>query len=378
MKIVHIANFYGPKSGGIKTTLNNLGSEYLKLGHEFIYVVPGKKFGRQKTEYGSCITMPSWVIPFTGGYRVIRSTYRLKSLLGALAPDKVEVSDRFTLSGIGVWARRHGIPAIVFSHETLSGLIKNYLGIPLNRFAQWHNTRLASRFDHVVTTTHFAASEFREIETKNLVQIPLGVDLSTFSPDNFNEELRAKLIKGGEVLLVHCGRLSPEKKPERSIEALRALLNRGVNARLVYVGTGPLYNKLYKSSRDIPVSFWGYVANKNLLAEILASADISIAPGPLETFCLAALESLASGTPVVASESSAVGEFLRCSDGSFVGITAANNGEAFADAIEVLLRQLEKDPTVGQRCHQQALQFPWSQTARRLQELKNVRLREVA
>jgi alpha-1,6-mannosyltransferase len=188
--------------------------------------------------------MPSWVIPFTGGYRVIRSTYRLKSLLGALAPDKVEVSDRFTLSGIGIWARRRGIPAIVFSHETLSGLIKNYIGIPLNRFAQWHNSRLASRFDHVVTTTHFAATEFREIETKNLVQIPLGVDLATFSPENFNAELRAKLIKGGDVLLVHCGRLSPEKKPERSIEALRALLERGVNARLVYVGTGPLYSKL--------------------------------------------------------------------------------------------------------------------------------------
>jgi alpha-1,6-mannosyltransferase len=204
------------------------------------------------------------------------------------------------------------------------------------------------------------------------------VDLATFSPENFNEELRAKLAKGGDVLLVHCGRLSPEKKPERSIEALRALLERGVNARLVYVGTGPLYSKLYKSSRDIPVSFWGYVANKDLLAQILASADVSIAPGPLETFCLAALESLASGTPVVASESSAVGEFLRCSDDSFVGITAANNGEAFADAIQVLLRQLEKDSTLGERCHRQALRFPWSQTARRLQELKNVRSREAA
>ena len=378
MKIVHIANFYGPKSGGIKTTLNNLGSEYTKLGHEFIYVVPGKKFGRQSTQFGSCITMPSWVIPFTGGYRVIRSTHRVKSLLKALAPDKIEVSDRFTLSGIGKWAGRNGIPALVFSHETLSGLIENFIGIPLNRFTQWHNARLASRFDHVVTTTHFAASEFREIATKNLVQIPLGVDLATFSPENFNLELREKLIKGGEVLLVHCGRLSPEKKPERSIEALRELLDRGINARLVYVGTGPLYSKLYKSSRDIPVSFWGYVANKELLAQILASADISLAPGPYETFCLAALESLASGTPVVASESSAVGEFLRCSDGSYVGITADNNGPAFADAIEALLRQIKSNPNLSDRCHAQALQFPWSQTAFKLQQLKDMREQKVA
>jgi alpha-1,6-mannosyltransferase len=177
-------------------------------------------------------------------------------------------------------------------------------------------------------------------------------------------------LKGGDLLLIHCGRLSPEKKPKRSIEALRELLSRGVNARLVYVGTGPLYTKLYKSTRDIPVTFWGYVANRNLLAEMIASADISIAPGPLETFCLAALESLASGTPVIASESSAVGEFLTSSDGSIVGLTAADNGHSFADAIEAMVKTLADDPTVSKRCSLQALEFPWSMTAKRLQELK--------
>jgi alpha-1,6-mannosyltransferase len=145
MKIVHIANFYGPKSGGIKTTLNNLGIEYARLGHEFIYIVPGKKFSRQKDDFGSCITLPSLPIPFSGGYRIIRSTHRLKVLLGALAPEKIEVSDRFTLSGIGRWARKRQIPAIVFSHETLSGLLKNYFGISMRKFAHWHNARLASR-----------------------------------------------------------------------------------------------------------------------------------------------------------------------------------------------------------------------------------------
>ena len=34
MKIVHIANFYGPNSGGIKTTLHQLGRGYLRLGHD--------------------------------------------------------------------------------------------------------------------------------------------------------------------------------------------------------------------------------------------------------------------------------------------------------------------------------------------------------
>ena len=378
MRIVHLANFYGPKSGGIKTTLQSLGAEYTRAGHDFIYIVPGKTFKHEKSDKGTCISLPSWVIPFTGGYRVIRSNFRVKSLLNSLNPDRIEVSDRFTLSGIGIWASRKNIPTVVFSHETLQGLIKNYFGISLKRIARWHNSRLASRFDHVVATTHFAAAEFREIDTPNVVQIPLGVDLSTFSPENYNPELRAKLLKGGDVLLVHCGRLSPEKKPERSIEALRELLKRGINARLIFVGTGPLHKKLYNSSRDIPVTFWGYVANKNLLAEIIASADISLAPGPIETFCLAALESLASGTPVVASHTSAVGEFLLAGREDAVGVVAANNGVAFADAIEELLSKLAAEPRLGYRCAMQAKNFPWSQTASRLHDLAYLREYEAA
>lgn len=369
MKIIHIANFYGPKSGGIKTTLHNLGTEYQKIGHEFIYVVPGKKFSREKTEHGGCITLPSWTIPFSGGYRVIRSTRQVKTILQSLKPDRLEVSDRFTLSCLGNWAKRRDIPAIVFSHETLRGLVKNCFGVSLKPFVGWHNSRLAGKFDFVVTTTNFAAAEFNDIGTTNVVRVPLGVDLNTFSPDHRNEELRAKMIKGGDVLLVHCGRLSPEKKPERSLQTLRELLNRGINARLVYIGSGPLHKKLYDSSRDIPVTFWGYVANKNLLAQMIASADVSLAPGPIETFCLAALESLASGTPVVASETSAVGEFLYEDNGDFVGLTAANNGAAFADAVEIILEEIKEDPTLSARCRVQAERFPWSATIHRLDTL---------
>jgi len=373
MKIIHIANFYGPKSGGIKTTLHNLGTEYGKIGHDFIYVVPGKKFSRENTTHGACITLPSWVIPFSGGYRVIKSNRQVKTIVQSLKPDRIEVSDRFTLSCLGNWAKKRNIPAIVFSHETLRGLVKNYFGIPLKSFVSWHNTRLAGRFDFVVTTTNFAAAEFDEIGTSNVVRVPLGVDLETFSPAHRNEELRAKMIKGGDVLLVHCGRLSPEKKPERSLQVLRELLSRGINARLVYIGSGPLHKKLYDSSRDIPVTFWGYVANKNLLAQMIASADVSLAPGPIETFCLAALESLASGTPVVASETSAVGEFLTQDNGDFVGLTAANNGAAFADAVQIILDEIKEDPTLSDRCRLQAEKFPWSATIYKLDTMHPVK-----
>jgi len=66
MKIIHIANFYGPKSGGIKTTLHNLGTGYTNRGHDFTYIVPGVGFYQEKTPHGNRITVPSWSIPLSG------------------------------------------------------------------------------------------------------------------------------------------------------------------------------------------------------------------------------------------------------------------------------------------------------------------------
>ena len=362
MKIMHIANFYGPKSGGIRTTLHELGKGYISKGHEFIYVVPGSSFYCEETPSGTRVTVPSFILPFSGGYRVILNKRAIKRLIITLAPDRLEVSDRLTLSSLGKWAVARGIPSSVFSHESLTGLVRTYLPVNLTKFVNWHNRRLAARFTHVIATTNFAASEFRRIGTQNLAQIPLGVDLTSFSPTFYNQELRESLAKGAKYLLVHCGRLSPEKQPQRSFEAVAELKKRGIDVHLVYVGGGPLWSKLRQNSKGLPVTFLGYIADRKRVAEILASADISIAPGPIETFCLAALESLASGTPVVASETSAVGEFLLIDQSDSVGAVAANNGIAFANAIEKFIQKIEVEPDLYQRCHEQSENYPWSST----------------
>jgi alpha-1,6-mannosyltransferase len=156
--------------------------------------------------------------------------------------------------------------------------------------------------------------------------------------------------------------MSPEKNPQNSILALIELRKRGVNARLIYVGMGPMFAKLKKLAEGQPVTFLGYIVDRNRLAEIMACADVSIAPGPIETFCLAALESLASGTPVVASATSAVGEFLMLDTNNPVGAVADNNPQAFADAINQVLELKISQSDLHQRCHHQAENFPWSST----------------
>jgi alpha-1,6-mannosyltransferase len=370
MRIVHIANFYGPNSGGIKTTLHELGRGYLHYGHEFIYIVPGVNNHSEMTQYGYKITLPSVMLPGSGGYRIIRNNRELKKIIESLNPDAIEVSDRFTLRTIGLWAKRQSIPTVVFSHETLRGLASRFLPswLPQSKIVNWHNARLARSFDHVVATTEFAAKEFRDIDTKNIVKIPLGVDLHTFTPTNRSLTLRRDLLQGAQLLLVHCGRLSPEKEPHRSIDALEILLKRGINARLVMIGNGPLWSKLRERAEGLPIDMLGYIADRKKVSAILASADISLAPGPLETFCLSALESLASGTPVVASSSSAVGEFLRHAEKNPAGAIAADQRFSFADAIE----RLSNRPKLRTIARESAERLPWDSTVGLMMQLHGI------
>ena len=358
MKIVHIANFYGPNSGGIKTTLHQLGRGYLRLGHDFTYIVPGSHHFTEKTMYGTKISLPGLLLPGSGGYRVIRSNKQLREVLESIKPDRLEISDRFTLMSLGAWARKRSISTVVFSHETLSGLAKRFLPLPSairDAIVDWHNRKLSAAFDYVVTTTDFAAREFHRIEAENLVKIPLGVDLHAFHPRFRDEEFRTSLLKGSKVLLVHCGRFSPEKEPQRSIETLIELRRRGIDARLVMIGAGPMWKKLRQLATGHPVDILGYIADRQKVASILAAADVSLAPGPLETFCLAALESLASGTPVVASASSAVGEFLHLADKNPAGAVARDDAESFACAVQLVMdSRMKRDAA-----RKAAEELPW-------------------
>ena len=329
MRIVQLANFYGPRSGGLRTVLHHLGDGYVARGHAVTLVVPGPRGSSTRLPGGvRRITLAAPRMPGTGGYRLM-DPYRVRRLLTDLAPDHVEVSDRLTLRGLGRWAVRHGVSSAVISHERVDRLLGQF-GLPpaaARRVADRLNARLAAEFDAVVCATAFAQDEFDRIGAP-VHRVPFGVDLDTFAPARRDPGLRRTLGEGVDLLLVHCGRLSREKHPWRSIDAVAALHAAGARVRLAVAGDGPLRGALERRARGLPVTFLGFLADRPAVAALLASADVVVAPGPHETFGLAALEALACGTPVVVSRSSALAEIVAPGCGAAV----ADDAEAFARA----------------------------------------------
>ena len=84
MRIIRLANFVAPHSGGLRTSLAELGAGYLAAGHEPVLVIPGERDGDELTAQGRVITLRAPRVPFTGGYRVLWRRRRLARLLAAL------------------------------------------------------------------------------------------------------------------------------------------------------------------------------------------------------------------------------------------------------------------------------------------------------
>ena len=354
MRIVRLANFVTTHSGGLRTALRNLGEGYQRAGHEAVLIVPGRQRSDQMTSQGRVITLPSAPLPRTGGYRVMAGRRELARLLDSLEPDRLEVSDRATLRWTGRWARQHGVGSMMVSHESLAGLLGVW-GMPKrDSLADRLNMRTAEAFDQIVCTTAFAAAEFRRLGVPNLVEVPLGVDLDQFHPSKADDAVRSRYARPGELLVVFCSRLSAAKRPELAVDALAALRNGKMAAVLVVAGDGTRRAALAYRAARLPVRFAGHIAQRSAVAALLASADVVLAPGPVETFGLAALEALACGTPVVVNASSALPEVV-----GEAGVAVAGTAEAFAEGVRGLMARPEASRRAVARAR--AEHFGWPQ-----------------
>ena len=175
---------------------------------------------------------------------------------------------------------------------------------------------------------------------------------------------RAADVPEGSILFVSA--LWPYKNAEVAIHALKRLRDRGFNGRpLVIVGTGsPGYEaSLRELARETGVAehvrFLGHVPQAQMMG-VYARAAVVVYPSLEECFGLPALEAMAAGVPLVASDNSSLPEVVGDA-GLLVGPRDAG---AFADAIAHILEDdVFRDDLIA-RGRARARGFTWERTAR--------------
>jgi len=182
-----------------------------------------------------------------------------------------------------------------------------------------------------------------------------GVDLYLFRPLN-RSELRAKFDLTGHVLL-SVGNLVPLKGQALIITALQLL----PEATLLIIGSGPLEKSLRERARQSGVAdrvrFITPVAQERL-CEYYNVADVLVLPSEHEGWPNVLLESMACGTPVLASNIPSAQEIVGSIDAGRL------LPERSAEAIAASARELLASPPERHKTRLYAENFDWQSTTR--------------
>jgi len=202
---------------------------------------------------------------------------------------------------------------------------------------------------------------------EHIAVIPCGVDLELFRPRD-QMTSRGMLGLSGDVLLF-VGRMDPVKGLDVLLRAT-ALLRDRPNLTLVVVGGSDSEAELQRNRRlardlglDGRVRFAGAVSQEEL-TNYYSAATVCIVPSYYESFGLVAMESLACGTPVIASKVGGLPSVIHDGDNGL--LVTGREPESFADRIVQVLDNASLRRTLHTAARSSVLRFGWGSVAERV------------
>lgn len=287
---------------------------------------------------------------FGGGYDLVHSHYWLSADPGRRL------------------AERSGAPH-VFTYHTIAEVKERAGGVPEPGIRKETEALAARQADAIVTFTageSAVLSELYGLDPARARTVPMGVDTALFEREHPAQARRRLGIPDHERVVLFVGRVEPFKGPDILLCAA-ALLQGAERPRVLVVG-GPAEERGADWLRGVAARCgvldrldWRPPVPQQELPAYYSAADVCAVPSLHESFGLAALEAMACGTPVVASDTGGLRALVR--DGETGCLVDAASPDALARTLHGLLADRPRARRMGEAGAAWAKRFGWSATA---------------
>ncbi|MDX6392955.1 MAG: hypothetical protein QOJ73_4018 [Streptosporangiaceae bacterium] len=381
-----------PHCGGQGIYLRHLSRELSALGHHvevfsgqpypelepgpLLHEVPSLDLYRDEdpfrwprpSEYRDWIDALEFAHMRTGAFpEPLTFSLRALRIMRARRADFDLVHDNQVLAYGMLGLGRAGLPLVTSIHHPISvdRRIELEAASGLSKLAKWRwysfvrmQARVARRVGPILTASQSSSADICrdfKVAPENVHVIPLGVDTRLFHPRP------APRVPGRIVAVASAD--SPLKGVATLLQAFGKITAER-EAQLIVVGRpapgGPTDRLVSDLALGDRVRFVHGISDSEL-ADLTASAEIAVVPSLYEGFSLPAVEHMASGTPLVASDTGALPEVT----GDAAVLVTPGDAEALFTVLSGLLDSPEERARLGAAAWQRVQErFTWSAVAR--------------
>jgi len=368
MKVGIVTEYYYPLLGGISEHVHNTGVQLTRMGHDVRVITP-HYHGREELVTHRPDPGPFEVIrigrsipaPWNGSVTNITVGWSglwhgLRAIMTREQFDIVHVHSPlvFTLPPLAILAARcHRVATFhsYFEHSSIYSAIKDLL-----------QKQFLDRLDGQIAVSESCIRALPPYFTLDARIIPNGIDTEHFSPN----APRLEAFNDGKINLLFLSRFEPRNGLKLMLNAYFLIRKKRDDVRLIIVGDGP---ERQECEAMVPpelandIHFEGAVLRER--PSYYATADIYCAPISKASFGMTLLESMAAGTPIVATENDGYRDLLGKDEGIMVPV---GDPELYAAAIMKLIEHKDLREQMGQAGLKKAQRFAWSRVTEQLVE----------